>query len=203
MTERERWVVYPLLFLALGASLRDKLIDRTIARSIYCQELAIVDEEPRSGQSARILARIGRDENKSAGPASAHFRLDGRMEIDGRMDIISEDASGIHRHVRMGRTDAQPGAPTFGELVVGGVINARQYLFQDMPMIPSLSLPGFISPDQLRALQQMQKQQRPKAPAAAPKSRDPQTPPPAAKQETKAAPPAPADQKAEKPDAPK
>ena len=25
MTERERWIVYPLLFLALGAALRDKL----------------------------------------------------------------------------------------------------------------------------------------------------------------------------------
>jgi hypothetical protein len=29
MTERERWIVYPLLFLALGAALRDKLVDRT------------------------------------------------------------------------------------------------------------------------------------------------------------------------------
>ena len=29
MTERERWIVYPLLFLALGAALRDKLSEHT------------------------------------------------------------------------------------------------------------------------------------------------------------------------------
>ena len=81
MTERERWVVYPLLFLALGAALRDKLVDRTITKSIYCQELAIVDEEPRSGQAARVLARIGRSDAKSGSAAGATFMLDGHMEI--------------------------------------------------------------------------------------------------------------------------
>ena len=55
MTERERWIVYPLLFLALGAALRDKLVDRTTTKSIVCQELTIVDEEvDRSAFSANV-----------------------------------------------------------------------------------------------------------------------------------------------------
>jgi hypothetical protein len=199
MTERERWVVYPLLFLALGAALRDKLVDRTITKSIYCQELAIVDEEPRGGQSARVLARIGRSDAKSGSPGGATFMLDGHLEI------IAENPSGIHRLVRLGRTDASPGAPSIGysyvngESVVDGLLNANRFAFQGIPFSPAFQmLPGAINPDLWRALQQSQKQQqKPKAPAAAPKSRDTTSPPPAPKQEpkgdTKAPPPAPAD----------
>lgn len=39
MSERERWIVYPLLFLALGASLRDKLIKQTLSDKVICEEL--------------------------------------------------------------------------------------------------------------------------------------------------------------------
>ena len=44
MTERERWIVYPLLFLALGAALRDKLFDQTRTKSLECQELTVSAE---------------------------------------------------------------------------------------------------------------------------------------------------------------
>lgn len=48
MTERERWIVYPLLFLALGAALRDKIVKSTESQRIKCQGLAVFDanEEP-------------------------------------------------------------------------------------------------------------------------------------------------------------
>lgn len=39
MSERERWIVYPLLFLALGAALRDKLIKQTTSDKVICEEL--------------------------------------------------------------------------------------------------------------------------------------------------------------------
>ena len=39
MTERERWIVYPLLFLALGAALRDKLIKSTFSERVTCEVL--------------------------------------------------------------------------------------------------------------------------------------------------------------------
>lgn len=48
MTERERWIVYPLLFLALGAALRDKIIKTTESQRIKCQGLCVFDsnDEP-------------------------------------------------------------------------------------------------------------------------------------------------------------
>lgn len=117
MTERERWIVYPLLFLALGAALRDKLVDRTTTKSIVCEELTatkrivcadltVVDEESANDRQSRILARIGRTESKGA---------------------------------------AAPGV--FGELLLNGVINANglinanQYACQGVPLIPGFLIP--------------------------------------------------------------
>jgi hypothetical protein len=39
MNERERWIVYPLLFFALGASLRDKFLQHVSSKEIECQRL--------------------------------------------------------------------------------------------------------------------------------------------------------------------
>ncbi len=39
MNERERWVVYPLLFLALGASLRDKFFQQVKTEELECGRL--------------------------------------------------------------------------------------------------------------------------------------------------------------------
>src|SRR5215475_15685804 len=75
MTERERWIVYPLLFLALGAALRDKLIDRTTAKSIVCEQLLIVDEESTGPQSQRTLARLGKVKPAPGGKSTASFQM--------------------------------------------------------------------------------------------------------------------------------
>lgn len=48
MSERERWIVYPLLFLALGAALRDKIIKSTETQRITCQGLHVVDNQKRT-----------------------------------------------------------------------------------------------------------------------------------------------------------
>jgi hypothetical protein len=80
MSERERWVVYPLLFLALGASLRDKLIDQTTSRVIVCQELQVVDDDLSGRRQRNILARIG--------PASIDGEsLIGALEVDGVVQV--------------------------------------------------------------------------------------------------------------------
>jgi len=78
MTERERWVVYPLLFLALGAALRDKLFDRTITKSIVCQELTVLEEEP---SGVRILAQIGRNDSMSSA-SNAYMFVNGQLDTD-------------------------------------------------------------------------------------------------------------------------
>lgn len=60
MSERERWTIYPLLFLALGASLKDKLLpDRDVeATLIRCQQLEVVDrdQEVKARMNANLLA---------------------------------------------------------------------------------------------------------------------------------------------------
>ncbi|CAN0338577.1 unnamed protein product, partial [Ectocarpus sp. 4 AP-2014] len=45
LNDRERWIVYPLLFLALGAALRDKIAKQTRAKQIVCETLYLVDSE--------------------------------------------------------------------------------------------------------------------------------------------------------------
>lgn len=57
MTERERWIVYPLLFLALGAALRDKLIKQTFSERIECELLVCDDIVARNKVQANVAVR--------------------------------------------------------------------------------------------------------------------------------------------------
>ncbi len=43
MTPRERWIVYPLLFLTLGIAMRDKVAppERFVAQTVHCAELRV------------------------------------------------------------------------------------------------------------------------------------------------------------------
>lgn len=47
MSDRERWIVYPLLFLALGAALRDKLAKKSYSEDLFCKTLTVFDEQDR------------------------------------------------------------------------------------------------------------------------------------------------------------
>jgi hypothetical protein len=149
MNERERWIVYPLLFLALGVALRDKLVDRTIAKSIVCQELSIVDEESTGQQPQRTLARIGAMKSKPGGKSSALMQVNGYFEIvDGDLTEISAPPFLF----RAGRTDPLPSVPSTGyaivrgEVRVDGLLAAQQYLWQGAPLLPFQLGPGIIVP---------------------------------------------------------
>lgn len=83
MSERERWVVYPLLFLALGASLRDKFADRTMSKSIICQELILVDEDATGEQPMRVLARLGPTKSAEGELPRGELELDGPLKVNG------------------------------------------------------------------------------------------------------------------------
>lgn len=172
MTERERWIVYPLLFLALGAALRDKLFDRTTSRSIVCQELTVIDEQP-LGREPVLLARIGRTESTSPGPKPAGYLL-----LNGQLEIVDGDPLG-HRLVPIlatfGPGNQPAGAPSGGyfrlngQLLVDGAINARHYAYQGVPLIPMLqSVPGAALPDLWRALQHALQGDADKQPPAKP-----------------------------------
>jgi hypothetical protein len=59
MTERERWTVYPLLFLALGVALKDKMVrsvntDEVHAKKVVCSELVVA--EPGSNKQVRLAS---------------------------------------------------------------------------------------------------------------------------------------------------
>jgi hypothetical protein len=59
MSERERWIIYPLLFFALGAALRDKFThevrtDRLVAGQVVCEELLVRDSE----KPDRVVAKL-------------------------------------------------------------------------------------------------------------------------------------------------
>ena len=158
MSERERWIVYPLLFLALGAALRDKLVDRTTTKSIICQELIVVDEQP-LGREPILLARIGRpDPGSSDHPSGGQLLLNGELHVVDRGTIAPNQV--VKKLVRIGRAEQPQGAPAVGyvwvkgEVVVNGPINAMHYVYQGVPFMPALRkvLPGL--PDLLPAVPQ-------------------------------------------------
>ena len=95
MSERERWIVYPLLFLALGASLRDKLVDRTTAKSIVCEELTVVGKDSLGQQPFPFLAKIGRVESASGSPAYGFLVLNGQMEVNGEVNAQQYAFKGV------------------------------------------------------------------------------------------------------------
>lgn len=95
MSERERWIVYPLLFLALGAGLRDKLFDQTTSKRIVCQELTVVDEAP-PGREPLLLARIGRLESSATGaPAGGYLAVNGPLSVAGPVDAQAYAIRGV------------------------------------------------------------------------------------------------------------
>ncbi|NOY41807.1 MAG: hypothetical protein GXP26_08230 [Planctomycetes bacterium] len=80
MSERERWIVYPLLFFALGAAIRDKLLQRIETKEIYCESLRIVDQQDPN----RILAELSFRRANSTDPTQLADR-------EGRLRLIDSD----------------------------------------------------------------------------------------------------------------
>jgi hypothetical protein len=180
MTERERWIVYPLLFLALGAALRDKLVDRTTTKSIVCQELTIVDEEVPGLHSQRTLAKIGTIKVPTGGKSV------GYIQLNGDVTIVDDD---LARNppprvlAKLGRSDPLPTAPSAGYamiqggVVIDGIVNAQQYFFKGFPIIPLPLVPGVAMPNVSPAIPHGV----PKVPNPTPSNANPPSPPPATK----------------------
>ena len=119
MTERERWIVYPLLFLALGAGLRDKLFDQTRTKSIECQELTVSAEE-RVGHPTISLARIGAIERSPSDKTPA-----GQMLINGQLVVVDSI-----------RTSA----------IYADRVFADNYVYRGIPFAPTIlrAMPGTV-----------------------------------------------------------
>ena len=66
MSERERWIIYPLLFFALGAALRDKFSQQVhtgglSAQHIECEELVVTSSE----HPQQVFARLSSGEQRT------------------------------------------------------------------------------------------------------------------------------------------
>lgn len=136
MTERERWIVYPLLFLALGAALRDKLSEHTKSRTVECQKLIVYGEEV-AGQQPAVLVQIGSMKRTSAD--SPHL---GQILVSGLIQAGALQA----------------------EEVQAAKINAGNYFFHSLPVTPLLRGIQSMSPSNwLRAQQLRQQTAKPQA----------------------------------------
>ncbi|MCC6493928.1 MAG: hypothetical protein IT424_13020 [Pirellulales bacterium] len=85
MSERERWIVYPLLFFALGAALRDKFThevrtDKLRAGQVVCEELLIIDAE----KPDRIVAKLTSNPPQRNQPAGDRYGVFVLIDSEGR-----------------------------------------------------------------------------------------------------------------------
>ena len=92
MTSRERWTVYPLLFLTLGITLKDKVTKEITTERVNCRSMVVTDREGKpqislastpTGGSVRIPSPRGT--MWMLGNAGA---LSGLMFIDSRGKVI-------------------------------------------------------------------------------------------------------------------
>jgi hypothetical protein len=94
MSERERWIVYPLLMFALGAAIRDKLMDRVEAKEIRCESLEIVDQQ----DPTRMLARLGIRRASNTDPTQLADRVGELMLVDNEGNLVCDIATDVHLH---------------------------------------------------------------------------------------------------------
>jgi len=85
MNERERWIIYPLLFFALGAALRDKFTqqvttDRLHAGKIYCEELEVIDSE----KPDRIVAKLSSNPPQRGKPNADRYGVFLLIDSEGK-----------------------------------------------------------------------------------------------------------------------
>lgn len=97
MSERERWIVYPLLMFALGAAIRDKLMDRVEAKEIRCESLEIVDQQ----DPGRILARLGIRRASNTDPTQLAARVGELVLVDNDGNLVCDIATDVQ--LRYGR----------------------------------------------------------------------------------------------------
>src|SRR3989337_1572037 len=85
MNERERWIIYPLLFFALGAALRDKFTqqvttDRLHAGKILGEELQVIDSE----KPDRIVAKLSSNPPQRDNPNADRYGVFLLIDSEGK-----------------------------------------------------------------------------------------------------------------------
>jgi|GEM_PF-1451087 len=127
MSERERWIVYPLLFFALGSALRDKLLQRIESKEIFCESLKIVDPQDRT----RLLAELGSGKEVSFDPSQAA----GRVGVLTIQDSDGKEACQLAKDLRTSRVITNL-------LLVVDPVNHQPHVIAGTEQVPTMSLGG-------------------------------------------------------------
>ena len=128
MTTRERWIVYPLLFLALGASIKSHLVRRFECDTLVVSNIEIVDRQsrpqvvlratPNGGELSLLSAKTTAQTTISAGRVRVQnvqiVDLHGRLQ---GMLAASPDGAVLTLHDQDGRVHTQ--------LIAGGLQTTR------------------------------------------------------------------------------
>lgn len=106
MTDRERWTIYPLLFLALGASIKDKMVRPDVLEidHVQCRNLSILDAQGRrsvyagaGGIQARDVKLVSRAEKRVLSLGSTpknQPRIELYGETGGKVLVLGTDSTG-------------------------------------------------------------------------------------------------------------
>jgi hypothetical protein len=98
MTDRERWTVYPLLFLTLGIAVKDKIAGRSTADTVLCETLVVHD---RKGKEQVVISStpvggqmLTLGDKNALGVLLGHTeKMAGLMFVDSRGRLIRSMAS--------------------------------------------------------------------------------------------------------------
>ncbi len=92
MSNRERWTVYPLLFLTLGIALKDKITKQTDTDTVFCKSLVVTNRQrvPQvvvsSSPAGGIVQANGRETNVLLGH---HDKLGGLWFTDAKGNLLA------------------------------------------------------------------------------------------------------------------
>jgi hypothetical protein len=95
MSNRERWTVYPLLFLTLGIALKDKITKRTDTDTVICKSLYVTDRQlvpqviVKSTPAGGIVHTQGRQTNVLLGHTD---NLSGLLITNAKGDLVARFA---------------------------------------------------------------------------------------------------------------
>jgi hypothetical protein len=131
MSERERWIVYPLLFFALGAALRDKLLQRVESKEIFCEKLSIVDAE----DPTRLLAQLGTGREIPFNPDQTPGRI-------GVLTLHDSDGKEVCQLTR----DLHTSRVVTNLLLVVDPVNQLPHVVAGTEQVPGMSIGGMDSP---------------------------------------------------------
>jgi len=98
MTDRERWTVYPLLFLTLGVAMRDKIfnvvhVDNVQCKSLLCNAVVVTDQKGKqqvvvsSNRAGGVVETVG-NSGRPAAVVGHTKQVSGLLFVDAQGNVL-------------------------------------------------------------------------------------------------------------------